>query len=111
MKQLTNIKKIFFFFLIVIILSQSVFAWGILPSKQLAPFTQSTQQLSMTVRNTDFSEGYFVVEFSGDLAPHATFSRGTIYIPAEKSFNLTVRFLEFKVLLNSLLPFKSNISI
>ncbi len=68
-----------------IVLSSQVFSWGVLPARQLAPFTTSPQSLSLEMKNTDYSEGYFTVSFAGDLAPYAQYNGGTIYVPADQS--------------------------
>lgn len=71
--------------MLLILLSQFVFSWGVLPARQLVPFTQNAQQLTVSLKNTDFSDGYFQVEFSGDLAAYASYSGGVVYIPADQS--------------------------
>lgn len=71
-------------FFIVLVLSSQVLAWGVLPARQLAPFTENTQQLKLTLKNTDFSDGYFEVSFAGDLAEFASYVGGVVHIPADQ---------------------------
>lgn len=69
---------------LLIIFSSSVFAWGVLPSRQYGEFTDKEQTFSVTLRNTDNQEGFFRVKFEGELSPYAYYPRGNIYLSKDQ---------------------------
>ena len=57
----------------LIIIPTLASSWGVSPARQLADFTDSSQELSITLKNQDFEEGYFKVTFGGELAQYAEY--------------------------------------
>lgn len=58
-------------------------AWGVLPARQLGAYDDTNQQFSFDLRNTELEEGYFQVNFGGELAQYASYSGAeTIFFQA-----------------------------
>ena len=66
MKQLVYV-------LLLLLLMQGVVAWGVTPARYLADYTDETQEIIFTIRNSGFNEGYFEIDFGGSLARYAEY--------------------------------------
>ena len=78
---LKKISVLALFVLLILLSFSFVSAWGVIPAKQLAEFTENSQNLHITLRNNNFDEGFFKVSFAGELADHITYdSEALVYL-------------------------------
>lgn len=83
-------NKLFLWFGVFLLLTlfsvNLVSAWGVLPAKQLADYTNQEQNLKVTIRNNDFDEGFFKVSFAGDLSEYIDYGDSElVYLSPETS--------------------------
>jgi hypothetical protein len=73
-------KTLILTLLLITLLSTTVSAWGVAPSRQFADNKQAPQEMEVYVMNNEFKEGYFRVSFSGELAPYAKYQGELIHL-------------------------------
>ncbi len=70
---------------ILLVSLQIASAWGVFPARYLGEYTDQPQEITFTLRNTAFDEGYFQIEFAGDLKSYAEYNGpATIFYSPER---------------------------
>lgn len=92
MKNKASLKIIIILSLIILLSFNIVSAWGVMPAKQLAEFTQQEQDLSVTIKNNNFDEGFFKVSFAGDLADYINYDNSKLLHISPSDSELVIPF-------------------